>query len=151
MSAMASKIACQVSAQTFVQKQLKKIIKAPSPAFVRVIHRWPVDSPHKGPVTQNSICPFDDVIMLADKNPCCPVICQGYFLKIIHLIFIQQNELNNHWSIKACVDQRDRRTQLCTYEDINNFQTVRTNIRWFCLYDTKLFCSGWKAAGLDLL
>ena len=31
-------------------------------AFVRGIHRWPVDSPHKRPVTQ-IICPFDDAIM----------------------------------------------------------------------------------------
>ena len=32
-------------------------------AFVRGIHRWPVNSPHKGPVTWK-IFPFDDVIML---------------------------------------------------------------------------------------
>ena len=31
-------------------------------AFVRGIHRWAVDSPHKGPVTRK-MCPFDDVIM----------------------------------------------------------------------------------------
>ena len=32
-------------------------------AFVREIHRWPVNSPHKGPVTRKMF-PFDDVIML---------------------------------------------------------------------------------------
>ena len=32
-------------------------------AFVRVIHRWSVNSPHKGPVT-HKMFPFDDVIML---------------------------------------------------------------------------------------
>ena len=31
-------------------------------AFVRVIHRGPVNSPHKGPVTRKMF-PFDDVIM----------------------------------------------------------------------------------------
>ena len=31
-------------------------------AFVRGIHRWPVDSSHKGPVTRKMF-PFDDVIM----------------------------------------------------------------------------------------
>ena len=31
-------------------------------AFVWGIHRWPVNSPHKGPVTRK-MCPFDDVIM----------------------------------------------------------------------------------------
>ena len=32
-------------------------------AFVRGIHRWPVNSPHKWPVTRRMF-PFDDVIML---------------------------------------------------------------------------------------
>ena len=32
-------------------------------AFVRGIHRWPVDSPHKGPVTRKMF-PFDDVMMI---------------------------------------------------------------------------------------
>ena len=33
-----------------------------SPDFVRGIHRWPVDSPHKEPVTRKML-PFDDVIL----------------------------------------------------------------------------------------
>ena len=32
-------------------------------AFVRGFHRWPVNSPHKGPETRKMF-PFDDVIML---------------------------------------------------------------------------------------
>ena len=32
-------------------------------AFVRGIHQWPVNSPHKGPVT-SKMFPFDDVIMV---------------------------------------------------------------------------------------
>ena len=32
-------------------------------AFVEGIHRWPVNSPHKGPVTRKMF-PFDDVILL---------------------------------------------------------------------------------------
>ena len=42
-------------------------------AFVRGIHRWPVDPTHKGPVTR-IILPFDDVIMqqyLNDFGCCC--------------------------------------------------------------------------------
>ena len=40
-------------------------------AFVQEIHRWPVISPHKGPVTRKMF-PFDDVIMInsIDKNVC---------------------------------------------------------------------------------
>ena len=37
-----------------------------SQAFVRGIHRWPVNYPHKGPVTRK-IFPFDDVIMNVKK------------------------------------------------------------------------------------
>ena len=36
-------------------------------AFVRGIHRWPVESPHKGPVTQ-TIFPFNDVIVWVDDS-----------------------------------------------------------------------------------
>ena len=35
-------------------------------AFVRGIHRWPVNFPHKGPVTRKMF-PFDDVIMFVDS------------------------------------------------------------------------------------
>ena len=35
-------------------------------AFVRGIHRWPANSPHKGPVTRKMF-PFDDVIMIRNK------------------------------------------------------------------------------------
>ena len=36
-------------------------------AFVLGIHRWPVNSPHKGPVTQKMF-PFDDEIMSMLRN-----------------------------------------------------------------------------------
>ena len=36
--------------------------------FVRGIHQWPVNSPHKWPVTRKMF-PFDDVIM-CEENPC---------------------------------------------------------------------------------
>ena len=36
-------------------------------AFLRVIHRWPVNSPHKGPVTRK-VFPFDDVIMSGSND-----------------------------------------------------------------------------------
>ena len=36
-------------------------------AFVRGIHRWPVNSPHKGPETRKMF-PFDDVIMWPSRG-----------------------------------------------------------------------------------
>ena len=47
-------------------------------AFVRGIHRWPVNSPHKGPVTRKMF-PFDDVIM----NSLAPTICGCSFRSVI--------------------------------------------------------------------
>ena len=41
----------------------RKHQRSASLAFVRGFHRWPVNSPHKGPVTREMF-PFDDVIML---------------------------------------------------------------------------------------
>ena len=35
-------------------------------AFVRGIRRWPVNFPHKGPVTRKML-PFDDIIMVPEK------------------------------------------------------------------------------------
>ena len=40
----------------------RKLQSSASLAFVRGIHRWPVNSSHKGPLTQKMF-PFDDVIM----------------------------------------------------------------------------------------
>ena len=40
----------------------RKFQSSTSLAFLRGIHRWPVNSPHKGPVRRKML-PFDDVIM----------------------------------------------------------------------------------------
>ena len=67
MSAMASRItslaivylsACSGADQ-------RKHQSSASLAFVRGIHRWPVNSPHKGPVTRK-VFPFDDVIIFRE-------------------------------------------------------------------------------------
>ena len=44
------------------RRRWKKHQSSASVAFMRGIHRWPVNSPHKGPVTCK-VFPFDDVIM----------------------------------------------------------------------------------------
>ena len=49
----------------------KKHQSSASLAFVRGIHRWPVNSPHKRPVTRKMF-PFDDVIV--DRPPGSPTL-----------------------------------------------------------------------------
>ena len=45
----------------------RKHQRSASQAFVRAIHRWPVNSPHKWPVTRKTF-PLDDVIMPYRKD-----------------------------------------------------------------------------------
>ena len=63
-SVMASRITslsivCQIICSGAYQRKYQG---SASLAFLRGIHRWPMDSPHKRPVTRE-MCPFDDVIM----------------------------------------------------------------------------------------
>ena len=68
MGAMASEISSlTIVYSTFIQAQVKENINAPRHwplcgEFTVTDHRWPVNSPHKGPVTRKRF-PFDDVIM----------------------------------------------------------------------------------------
>ena len=64
MSAMASEITgVSIIYQTACSDAYqRKHQSSASLAFVRGIHRWPVNSPHKRPVTRKKF-PFDDVIM----------------------------------------------------------------------------------------
>ena len=60
-------MATQITSLTIVFSTIysgtyKKHQSSASLALVRGIHRWPVNSPHKGPVT-GKMFPFDDVIM----------------------------------------------------------------------------------------
>ena len=66
MGAMASQITSLAVVYSIVYSgpDQSKHQSSVSLAFVRGIHRWPVNSPHKGPVTRKMF-PFDDVIMLA--------------------------------------------------------------------------------------
>ena len=64
MSAMASQITFLtiVYSTVYSDPDQRKYQNSASLAFVRGIHRWPVNSPHKWPVTRK-MSPFDDVIM----------------------------------------------------------------------------------------
>ena len=68
MSAMASQITgvlivCSIACSGADKKNQTSA----SPAFVNEIHRWPLDSPHKGPITRKMF-PFDDVVMEATRE-----------------------------------------------------------------------------------
>ena len=64
MRAMASQITSIkiVYSTVYSGEDQRKHQSSASLAFVREIHRWPVNFPHKGPVTRKMF-PVDDVIM----------------------------------------------------------------------------------------
>ena len=64
MSVMASQTTgvSIVSTVHSIRRRSKKTSNSASLAFVKGIHRWPVNSPHKGPVTRKML-PFDDVVI----------------------------------------------------------------------------------------
>ena len=73
-------------------------------AFERGIHRWPVNSPHKGPVMW-ILFPFDDVIMIklyifltsewyiraSDFHNACPHLTSGFNLKFPSLPMVNKD------------------------------------------------------------
>ena len=65
MDAIASQIAILTIVYPTVYSSVdqRKHESSASLAFVRGIHRWPVNFPHKGPVTRKML-PFDDVIII---------------------------------------------------------------------------------------
>ena len=69
MGAMTSQITSLaiVYSTVYSDADQRKYQSSASLAFVRGIHRGPVNSPHKWPVMQKMV-PFDDVIMIRGKN-----------------------------------------------------------------------------------
>ena len=76
-------------------------------AFVRGIHRWPVDSPHKGPIMQETF-PFDDVIM---KKSC-------MLTDIRAIILIYRNKL--HYLFRAAEHQHSQNLLYKHQSDVKN-------------------------------
>ena len=78
MSAIASPITGVLIVYSIVYSGVdqRKYESSASLAFVGGIHRWPVNSPHKGPVTRKMF-PFDDVIMCSEGS-CFVVLCSGF-------------------------------------------------------------------------
>ena len=96
-------IASQITSLTIVYLTVysgahqRKHQSSASMAFVRGIHRGPVNSPHKGPVTRKMF-PFNDVIMtLAQVMACCltakEISIGGYHFIHILQIAVQLNQL----------------------------------------------------------
>ena len=102
----------------------RKLQSSASLAFVRGIHRWPVNSPHKGPVTRKMF-PFDDVIMIMIQIPwthCLAATFVGFYANFAHgstgdLSFCTPNSVTIEWS---AVEPWDAICTKCKYGLIVN-------------------------------
>ena len=99
MGTMASQITSLTIVYSIVHSDInqRKHQSAASQAFVWGIYRWPVNSPHKRPVTRKMF-PFDDVIMI--------------FMVVLVI----------HMQISTMISWHGTRSALCTWkEEINGF------------------------------
>ena len=86
MSAMASQITSLtiVYSTVYPGADQRKHQSSAALAVVRGIHRWPMNSSHKGPVTRKMF-PFDDVIMITE---CCEHINGILQLQASYLVYV---------------------------------------------------------------
>ena len=95
-------IATQITSLTIVDSTVysdadpRKHQCSASLAFVRGLHRGPVNSPHKWPVTRKMF-PFDDVIMLTLDQFCCKVIIYTSGWQPIYILIKYK-----FWSVIVC-------------------------------------------------
>ena len=117
-------IASQITSLTIVYSTVysgadqSKHQSSASLAFVWGIHRGPVNSPHKWPVTRKMF-PFDDVIMRfeKDRSPLLVVFLFGLF---DHVLYVALLNLNRSWRHSASIWWNDLYVSI-----INSFSRYR--------------------------
>ena len=103
-------IASQITSLTIVYSTVysdadqRKHQSAASPAFVRGIHRSPVNSPHKWPVTRKMF-PFDDVFMCARF-----IVKEVWQIKINHICIQQWDHICKWVKLVAARPQQHNQT-----------------------------------------
>ena len=95
MDAIASQITSLTIVYSIVYSDAdqRKHQSSASLAFVQGIHRGPVNSPHKWPVTQKFFS-FDDVIMMVCVFHNCDYLCK--YREVLAQIYSVVNYINNH-------------------------------------------------------
>ena len=115
MGAMASQITSLtiVYSTVYLCADQRKHQSSASLMFVRGIHRWPVNSPHKGPVTRKMF-PFDDVIMVM----LCFVIIHRFVLYIFsHPSGLLRSHLGHQDDCLSKVIMNNKAWNVCRFLD----------------------------------
>ena len=155
MSAMASQITSLtiVYSTVYSDEDQRKHQSSASLAFVRGIHRGPVNFPHKWPVMRN-MCPFDDVIMI--KNTTYWTSCILPFGCTVYWYWENQDMRSTLWSLVALEIAIAIRWRMMTSLNGNIFRV--TGPLWGessghrCILltkasDAELWCMLWCASG----
>ena len=136
MSGMAS----QINSLTIVYSRIysgadqRKHQSSASLAFVRRIHQWPVNSPHKGLVTWKMF-PFDDVIMIFTIN-----VFSGCDMGSWHEDIMTWKHFPHYWPFVRGImspvvppSQRDSNVELWFFSDIclDKWLNKQWNCQWF--------------------
>ena len=96
MSAMASQITGLTIVYPSVYSQIQRNYQIPaSLAFVRGIHRWPVNFPHKEPVIWKMF-PFNDVIITRNERVNCSHIIDRNVCLLPRVVLICNLSNQNH-------------------------------------------------------
>ena len=130
MSTMAPQITSVtiVYSTIYARRRSKKHQSPASLAFVRGIHRWPVISPHKGPVTRKMF-PFDDVIM-THKRVTLLSICSWARVLTTHFKPYQFMELE--WGIYESVTE-PKLVQITTCRLLRHYLSLSWDIVYWTL------------------
>ena len=150
-------IASQITSLTIVYSTIysdadeRKHLSSASLAFVRGIHRWPVNSPRKWPVTRK-IFPFDDVIMVSvnwhcHSPPYLFPVEQGFDIILIGVFPLFQvciTWIRHHLSTPSQI------SRTC-HESIVNRHQISINVSWnvFVMDHSGYGRSLWETALLD--
>ena len=117
----------------------KKTSKLRFIGLARGIHRWPVDSPHKGPETQKMF-PFDDVIMIANYHTQIIWKCCYIFYTHFHIIHVQPDRC-----VRVCLRWAQRRSGNLVICTIVLFQVLKDRTNYLIM----VLCKGVPETRMD--
>ena len=135
-------IASQIASLTIVyltdysDTDQRKHQSSASLAFVRGIHRGPVDSPHKWPVTRKMF-PFDDVIMNPSRT--------WYFMLCINIIVSANLDYGLPSHLWCSLNQHLKYdTHICMANYFSSWHFPQK------LENRKLYCEAWRSLRLGV-
>ena len=110
-------------------------------AFLRGIHRWPVNSPHKGPETRKMF-PFDDIIMIPhrlQKSTLILLYGRCTWVELLHPVFliVVQPTVSRRWGVLCANPPSDKQRVLMHGHQGWNVRHDLCHIymRYVCIYE----------------